>query len=71
MSTAQAPEYPMVQSDALTVIELFQSQGCSSCPPANSNVLKLAEDPNLLVLTYNVTYLGSSGMERYICQLDK
>ena len=61
MSTAQAPEYPMVQSDALSVIELFQSQGCSSCPPANSNVLELAEDPNLLVLTYNVTYWDRLG----------
>ena len=61
MSTAQAPDVPMVQSDALTVIELFQSQGCSSCPPAISNVLKLAEDPNLLVLTYNVTYWDRLG----------
>ena len=61
MSTPQAPEYPMLQSDGLTVIELFQSQGCSSCPPANSNVLKLAEDPNLLILTYDVTYWDRLG----------
>ena len=61
MSTPQAPEYPMLQSDGLTVVELFQSQGCSSCPPANSNVLMLAEDPNLLVLTYDVTYWDRLG----------
>ena len=61
MSTPQAPGYPMLQSDGLTVIELFQSQGCSSCPPANSNVLKLAEDPNLLILTYDVTYWDRLG----------
>ena len=61
MSTPQGPEYPMHQSHALTVIELFQSQGCSSCPPANSNVLKLAEDPNLLILTYDVTYWDRLG----------
>ena len=61
MSTSQALEYPMLQSDSLTVIELFQSQGCSSCPPANSNVLKLAEDPNLLILTYDVTYWDRLG----------
>ena len=61
MSTSQAPEYRMLQSNALTVIELFQSQGCSSCPPANSNVLKLVEDPNLLILTYNVTYWDRLG----------
>ena len=61
MSTSQVPEYPMLQSDVLTVIEFFQSQGCSSCPPANSNVLKLAEDPNLLLLTYDVTYWDRLG----------
>ena len=60
-STPQASEYPMLQSKSLTVIELFQSQGCSSCPAANSNVLKLAEDPNLLILTYDVTYWDRLG----------
>ena len=61
MSTPQSPEYPILQSNDLTVIELFQSQGCSSCPPANSNVLKLAENPHLLVLTYDVTYWDRLG----------
>ena len=45
----------------LTVIELFQSQGCSSCPPTNANVLKLIEDPHLLILTYDVTYWDRLG----------
>lgn len=40
----------------LTVVELFQSQGCSSCPPTNSNIISLSQDPNFLVLTYEVTY---------------
>lgn len=38
------------------VVELFTSQGCSSCPPANKFVSKLSEDPNTLVLSYGVTY---------------
>lgn len=45
----------------LLVVELFQSQGCSSCPPANDNLLKLVHDPNLLVLTYDVTYWDHLG----------
>lgn len=49
------------QKDRLTVVELFQSQGCSSCPPANANILRIADDPNLLVLTYEVTYWDRLG----------
>ena len=44
-----------------TVIELFQSQGCSSCPPANANVMALADRPDLLTLSWQVTYSDSLG----------
>ncbi|WP_310474719.1 DUF1223 domain-containing protein [Sandarakinorhabdus sp.] len=44
-----------------TVIELFQSQGCSSCPPANANVMALADRPDLLVLSFGVTYWDQLG----------
>ena len=43
-------------STPLTVVELFQSQGCSSCPPANDNVIAISDDADVLVLTYEVTY---------------
>ncbi|GAM83853.1 hypothetical protein ANO11243_018430 [Dothideomycetidae sp. 11243] len=49
------------QSSSLTVVELFQSQGCSSCPPANQNILGLMEDPDKLILTYEVTYWDHLG----------
>jgi hypothetical protein len=38
------------------VVELFQSQGCSSCPPANANLLAIASRPDVLALTWEVTY---------------
>ena len=38
------------------VVELFTSQGCSSCPRANRFVTKLSEDEDTLVLSYGVTY---------------
>jgi hypothetical protein len=46
---------------SLTIIELFQSQGCNSCPPANAKLLDLVNKTpeltsNILLLTYHVTY---------------
>jgi len=38
------------------VVELFQSQGCSSCPPANANLLAIADRPDVLALSWEVTY---------------
>ena len=38
------------------VVELFTSQGCSSCPPANANLRALADRPDVLALSYDVTY---------------
>jgi hypothetical protein len=43
------------------VVELYQSQGCSSCPPADANVNALADRPDLLILSFGVTYWDSLG----------
>ena len=38
------------------VIELFTSQGCSSCPPADKLVGELAHDPTLISLSLPIDY---------------
>jgi len=43
------------------VVELFQSQGCSSCPPANANVIDLSKRPDILALSFGVTYWDQLG----------
>lgn len=45
-----APTHPRA------VIELFTSQGCSSCPPADALLGELAKDPGVVALTLPVTY---------------
>ena len=45
----------------LTVLELFQSQGCSSCPPANANVAELSDRTDVLALSFSVTYWDQLG----------
>jgi hypothetical protein len=38
------------------VIELFTSQGCSSCPPADSLLADLASDPSLVAISAPIDY---------------
>lgn len=43
------------------VIELFTSQGCSSCPPADALLGELAREPNIVALAYHVDYWDQLG----------
>jgi hypothetical protein len=43
------------------VFELFTSEGCSSCPPAEVIVNELAQRPNVLPLSFHVDYWDGLG----------
>ncbi len=53
-ATAADPDHPVV-------VELFQSQGCSSCPPANANLNAIAGRADVLALSFGVTYWDRLG----------
>jgi hypothetical protein len=42
-------------------VELFTSQGCSSCPPADAVMEKLARDRGIVAISRPVTYWDSGG----------
>ena len=63
LAATAAPAFAGTQQPA-RVVELFTSQGCSSCPPANRFVAKLdAEQTDVLALSYGVTYWDYLGWE--------
>jgi hypothetical protein len=39
-----------------TVVELFTSQGCSSCPPADAFLAELAERDDVIAVAFHITY---------------
>lgn len=45
-----------VQAEPPVVVELFTSQGCSSCPPADVFMEDLAADPDVIALSLHVDY---------------
>ena len=43
------------------VVELFTSQGCSSCPPADKLLGELAQRPDVIALGYHISYWDHLG----------
>ncbi len=74
VSVAPAAEAaaPVVASGAdaahPAVIELYQSQGCSSCPPALAVLDSLANRPDVLALNFAVTYWDQLGWKDIYAQ---
>ena len=54
VSSRGAPVHP-------TVLELFQSQGCSSCPPALNVLVREADRRDIIALNFAVTYWDQLG----------
>ncbi len=61
-STAETkPENrPAAQNRSIVIVELFTSEGCSSCPPADE-VLAKVEGPEVIALGEHVTYWDRLG----------
>jgi hypothetical protein len=62
VATAEA-KMPSAAFDAghPIVVELYQSQGCSSCPPANAALNAVADQPGVIALSFAVTYWDRLG----------
>jgi hypothetical protein len=56
---AAGPPAPAILTPV--AVELFTSQGCSSCPPADALAERLAREPNIILLTRPVTYWDRLG----------
>jgi hypothetical protein len=62
LATLAASSMAPVQAKApRAVIELFTSQGCSSCPPADALLARLARDDGLIALSLPVDYWDRLG----------
>src|SRR5690349_22252182 len=56
-----ASSAPSVAAERPVVVELFTSQGCSSCPPADALLSTLADRPDVLALAFHVDYWNRLG----------
>ena len=52
----------------IQVVELYTSQGCSSCPPANAAVAQISARPEILALSFGVTYWDDLGWKDTFAQ---
>jgi hypothetical protein len=64
---AAAAEMPSLQpaggvgQGTVAVVEMFTSEGCAECPPANALLARLAEEPGVIALSVPVDYWNYLG----------
>ncbi len=56
LGTGPALAQSASSDDFRGVVELFTSQGCSSCPPADDVLARLSDERGIVALSYNVDY---------------
>ena len=62
LATSLAPAARAARAAAApAVLELFTSQGCSSCPPADALLGQLAGEPGIIALAWHVDYWNGLG----------
>lgn len=57
------PGTGIASAGAPTVLELFTSQGCSTCPPADALLRTMRDKPDILVLSWPVDYWNRLGWQ--------
>jgi hypothetical protein len=57
-------------AETKAVLELFTSQGCSSCPPADKLLGEYAQDKDVLALSFNVDYWDYLGWKDTLASPD-
>ena len=61
LALALLPGLASAGAQPTVVVELFTSQGCSSCPPADAYLGELAKRPDLLAVAFHVEYWNYIG----------